>query len=89
MLDLARKAAELLVARSENLLAEGAWDGEFRLKMDVLAKSVAEDRALFSSTTLHGTFSLRLCIINHNTSWEDVRETLDTTERFGLEVLKR
>ena len=30
MLDLARKAAELLVARTENLPEEGAWDGEFR-----------------------------------------------------------
>ncbi len=27
-----------------------------------------EDRAFFSSTLLHGTFSLRLCIINHNTT---------------------
>ena len=55
----------------------------------VLARVFWEDRAFFSSTTLHGTFSLRLCIINHNTSWEDVRETLDTTERFGLEALKK
>ena len=30
MLDLARRAAELLVARTENLPEEGAWDGEFR-----------------------------------------------------------
>ncbi len=29
MLDLARRAAELLVARTENLPEEGAWDGEF------------------------------------------------------------
>ena len=55
----------------------------------VLARVFWEDRAFFSSTTLHGTFSLRLCIINHNTSWEDVRETLDTTARFGLEALKK
>ncbi len=55
----------------------------------VLARVFWEDRAFFSSTTLHGTFSLRLCIINHNTRWEDVRETLDTTERFGLEALKK
>ena len=55
----------------------------------VLARVFWEDRAFFSSTLLHGTFSLRLCIINHNTSWEDVRETLDTTVRFGLETLKQ
>ena len=54
----------------------------------VLARVFWEDRAFFSSTLLHGTFSLRLCIINHNTTWEDVRQTLDTAERFGLETLK-
>ena len=30
MLDLARRAAELLVERNQNLPGEGAWDGEFR-----------------------------------------------------------
>ena len=30
MLDLARKAAELVVERIENLPGENAWDGEFR-----------------------------------------------------------
>ncbi len=54
----------------------------------VLARVFWEDRAFFSSTLLHGTFSLRMCILNHNTSWDDVRETLETTERFGLEALK-
>ena len=53
----------------------------------VLARVFWEDRAFFSSTLLHGTFSLRLCIINHNTTWDDVRETLDTAERFGMEAL--
>ena len=43
MLDLARRAAELLVSRTENLPEGGAWD--------------------------------------------DVRETLDTAERFGMETL--
>ncbi len=54
----------------------------------VLARVFWEDRAFFSSTNLHGTFSLRLCIINHSTTWDDVRETLDTAERFGMEALK-
>ncbi|MDE2723107.1 MAG: hypothetical protein OXI59_06995, partial [Gemmatimonadota bacterium] len=30
MLELAHKAAELLVARTETLPGENAWDGEFR-----------------------------------------------------------
>ena len=55
----------------------------------VLARVFWEDRAFFSSTLLHGTFSLRMCIINHNTTWDDVRETLETSERFGLEALKK
>ena len=33
--------------------------------------------------------SLRLCILNHTTTWDDVRETLETIERFGREVLAK
>ncbi len=40
-----------------------------------------------SSTLLRGTFSLRLCIVNHTTTWDDVRETLEAAERFGRETL--
>ena len=54
----------------------------------VLARVFWEDRAFYSSTLLHGTFSLRMCILNHNTTWDDVRETLETSERFGLEALE-
>ena len=53
-----------------------------------LARVFWEDRAFMSSTLLHGTFALRLCIINHNTAWDDVRETLEANERFGSEVLR-
>jgi TRAP transporter 4TM/12TM fusion protein len=35
---------------------------------------------------LAGKFSLRLCIINHNTTWDDVRETLEAIEGFGAEA---
>ena len=56
----------------------------------VLARFFWEDRAFISSTLLHGTFSLRMCIVNHNTTWDDVRETLEAAERFGSEaVLER
>ncbi len=50
---------------------------------EVLARLFWDDRAFVSSTSLHGTFSLRFCIINHTTSWDDVRETLEAVERFG------
>ncbi len=53
----------------------------------VLARVFWEDRAFVSSTLLRGTFSLRLCIVNHTTTWDDVRETLEATERFGREAL--
>ena len=53
----------------------------------VLARIFWEDKAFISSTLLHGTFSLRLCIINHTTTWDDVRETLQAAERFGREAL--
>ena len=33
MLDLARRAAELIVERIESLAEEGAWDGEFRQEL--------------------------------------------------------
>ncbi len=53
----------------------------------VLARVFWDDRAFISSTNLHGTFALRLCIVNHTTTWEDVRETLEAVERFGREAL--
>ena len=52
----------------------------------VLARAFWEDRGFLSSTLLKGKFSLRLCIINHNTTWDDVRETLESVERYGAEA---
>ena len=57
-----------------------------QINRKVLARVFWEDRAFLSSTLLHGTFALRLCIINHNTTWDDVRETLEAVERFGAEA---
>ena len=54
----------------------------------VLARVFWDDRALMSSTTLGKTFSLRLCILNHMTTWSDVYETLEAIERFGKEALE-
>ena len=38
---------------------------------------------MMSSTRLRGLYSLRLCILNHNTDWDDVQRTLAAIERFG------
>ncbi len=53
----------------------------------VLARIFWDDRAFISSTLLQGAFSLRMCIINHTTTWDDVRETLEAAERFGSEAV--
>ncbi len=58
-----------------------------RVNRDVLARVFWEDRAFLSSTLLRRRFALRMCMINHTTTWDDVRETLQTLERFGYEAL--
>ena len=55
----------------------------------MLARIFWDDRAFFSSTLLKGKFALRFCIINHTTTWDDVRETLETIERFGRDELQK
>ncbi|MDE0008913.1 MAG: pyridoxal-dependent decarboxylase, partial [Gammaproteobacteria bacterium] len=52
----------------------------------VLTHVFWDELAFFSSTSLKGVFSLRLCIINHTTTWEDVRKTLDLVVRLGGEA---
>ena len=53
----------------------------------VLAQVFWDELAFFSSTSLKGVFSLRMCIVNHTTTWEDVRLTLELVERLGREAL--
>lgn len=50
----------------------------------IQARVIETGTAMMSSTRLRGRYSLRLCILNHNTTWDDVRETLEAIERFGL-----
>ena len=56
-----------------------------QINRQVLARMFWDDRAFISSASPHGIFSLRVCIINHNTTWRDVRETLQAVERFGMQ----
>jgi glutamate/tyrosine decarboxylase-like PLP-dependent enzyme len=53
----------------------------------VQARVIESQVAMMSSTRLHGLYSLRLCILNHTTTWDDVRDTLDAIAKFGLEAL--
>ena len=55
----------------------------------VLARVFWEDRAFISSTLLHGKFALRMCVINHTTTWKDVLETLEVISKFGTESVIR
>ncbi len=71
--------------------ADGGHDEETLDKVNrtVLARLFWDDPAFVSSTLLHGTFALRMCIINHTTTWNDVCETLAAVERFGSEALSK
>lgn len=53
----------------------------------VLARMFWEDQSFISSTKVGERFALRLCIINHTTTWDDVQKTLEAAERFGTEEL--
>ena len=59
------------------------------INQTMLVRVFWEEPALMSSTLLRGTFSLRLCIVNYTTTWDDVRETLEAIERFGREALSK
>lgn len=58
-----------------------------RLNETVQARIIDEGVAMMSSTRLRGVYSLRLCIMAHHTTWDDVRETLEAIEAFGREAL--
>ena len=60
-----------------------------KINREVLARLFWDDSAFVSSAMPGGRFSLRLCIVNHNTTWKDVRETLAAAEHFGRDALLR
>lgn len=67
----------------------GYCDGALeKANRKVLANVFWDELAFLSSTSLKGVFSLRLCILNHTTTWEDVRRTLGLVVRLGEEALE-
>ena len=74
------------VAPRDQALAEATLE---RVNRAVLARMFWDELAFLSSTSLKGVFALRMCIINHTTTWDDVRRTLDTVVRFGEEALRQ
>lgn len=69
--------------------AAGGCDEEALEKVNrkVLVRVFWDELAFFSSTSLKGTFALRICILNHTTTWEDVSKTLDAVVRLGQDAL--
>lgn len=57
-----------------------------RINAGVQARLMETATAMTSSTRLRGSYSLRFCILNHRTTWEDVLATLRAVERFGQEL---
>ena len=49
----------------------------------IQARVIQSGTAMISSTRLRGTYSLRLCIMSHQTTWDDVKETIGRIEDFG------
>lgn len=67
-------------------------DGYDEAKLEEINRKVLvgvfwDELAFFSSTSLRGVFSLRMCILNHTTTWEDVRRTLDRVSQLGREAM--
>jgi len=58
-----------------------------KVNQAVQARVIESQIAMMSSTRLRGLYSLRMCILNHTTTWDDVRETLHAIEQFGRETL--
>ena len=49
----------------------------------IQARVIQSGTAMISSTRLRGVYSLRLCIMSHQTTWDDVKETIRRIEDFG------
>ena len=96
-LDLAARAAEYveesptleLVSASLGIVCfranpGGVSDADLaKVNRRVLANTFWGGRAFLSSAKVDTRIVLRLCIVNHNTTWQDVRETLEAVERAG------
>ncbi len=54
----------------------------------IQARIIESATAMISSTRLRGTYSLRLCIMSHQTVWSDVRETIGKIAAFGREIAR-
>jgi aromatic-L-amino-acid/L-tryptophan decarboxylase len=56
------------------------------LNETIQARIIDSATAMISSTRLRGAYSLRLCIMSHQTEWSDVRQTIERIAAFGREL---
>jgi glutamate/tyrosine decarboxylase-like PLP-dependent enzyme len=70
--------------------AGAAWtpDRVEKLNEAIQTRVIESGIAMISSTRLRGTYSLRLCIMSHQTVWDDVRETIEGIAAFGKELAR-
>jgi aromatic-L-amino-acid/L-tryptophan decarboxylase len=61
------------------------WDEVRLAKLNeaIQARVIETGTAMISSTRLRGVYSLRLCIMSHQTTWDDVRSTIESIAAFG------
>ncbi len=87
----ATEGLELLSAPSLGVLCfhyrpgGSEWNSERveALNKSLQAQVIESGIAMISSTRLRGTYSLRLCIMSHQTTWEDVRTTIERIAEYG------
>jgi len=67
-----------------------AWtpDRVEKLNESIQARVIESGTAMISSTRLRGTYSLRLCIMSHQTVWDDVRQTIEGIAAFGVQLAR-
>jgi glutamate/tyrosine decarboxylase-like PLP-dependent enzyme len=65
--------------------AGAGWTPERIAKLNeaIQARVIGEGAAMISSTRLRGVYSLRLCIMSHRTTWDDVRGTIERIAAIG------
>jgi glutamate/tyrosine decarboxylase-like PLP-dependent enzyme len=65
-----------------------AWTEErlAQLNEAIQARVIESGTAMISSTRLRGAWSLRMCILSHQTTWDDVRDILERATAFGREL---
>jgi glutamate/tyrosine decarboxylase-like PLP-dependent enzyme len=57
-----------------------------KLNEAIQSRVIGSGTAMISSTRLRGVYSLRLCIMSHLTTWDDVRETIEQIAAIGQEL---